>query len=119
MGEHTSKMLIVGLLKETTRDIELSPAGTGRIDMRIVHDANLDLIQGARVVHGGDERAHDAADALSLLRIERMRRGLASARLCRLALAGRRAAYSGATRCQEEDEDGNSGVVRAHRRCPP
>ena len=65
MGQHTSKMLNVGLLKETTRDIELSPAGAGRIDVRIVHDPNLDLIPGPRMVHSGDERGHDAADALS------------------------------------------------------
>jgi hypothetical protein len=64
------------------------PVGAGRIDLRIVHDRNLDLIQGRRLVHGGDEGGHDAADALSLLRIERMRRGLAPARLCRLGSPG-------------------------------
>src|SRR5712692_1860072 len=115
MGQHTPQMLIVGLLKETTRDIELSPAGARRIDVRIVHDPDLDLIQGPRMVHGGDEGGHDAADALSLLRIERMRRGLALARLCRGGLAGRRASYSGPTRRQEEDEEGGT-PLRGHQR---
>src|SRR2546426_8134786 len=115
MGQHTSKMLIVGLQKETSRDIELSPARTGRIDVRIVHDPNFDLIQGSRMVHGGDERGHDAADALSLLRIERMRSGLALARLGRRGLAGRRASYSGATRGQEGDEEGGT-PRRGHQR---
>lgn len=64
------------------------PVGAGRIALRIVHDRNLDLIQGRRLVHGGDEGSHDAADALSLLRIERMRRGLAPTRLCRLGSPG-------------------------------
>ena len=35
-----------------------------------------DLIQGARMIHGSDERDHDAPKALGLLRIERARRGL-------------------------------------------
>src|SRR3990170_106371 len=107
-------MLIAGLLKETSRDIELAAAGAGRVDVRIVHDPDLDLIQGPRIVHGGDERGHDAADALSLLRIEGLRRGLAPARRRRLGLAWRRASDSGATRSQEEDEDGGA-AVRAHQ----
>jgi hypothetical protein len=114
MGQHTPKMLVAGFLKETGRDMELSTAAAGRIDVGMLHDPNLDLIQGPRMVYGGDERGHDVADALSLLRIERMRRGLAPARPCQMGLAWRRASYSGAPRSQEEDEDGGA-AVRAHQ----
>jgi hypothetical protein len=91
MGQHTPKLLVVGLLKETGGDKELAPTGAGRIDVRVVHEANLDLTQGTRVIHGRDERAHDALDTFGLLRIERAGRGQSVASRRRLWLARWRA----------------------------
>jgi hypothetical protein len=70
--------------------------------VRIIHDPHPDLIQGARMIHGSDERDHDAPKALGLLRIEGPRRGLGFARLGRLAR--RRAPEPGATSGQDEEE---------------
>src|SRR4029450_1883813 len=81
MGQHAPKLVIVGLLKETRRDIKFPPTATGRVDMGIVHDPNLNLVQGTRMIHGRDEGGHDAADTLGLLRIDRGRRGLGPASL--------------------------------------
>jgi hypothetical protein len=113
MGQDPTELVIVGLLEETGGDIELSPAGAGRIDVRVVHDANPDLTQGTRVIHGRDEGGHDTADTLGLLGIERVRRGLGLAGLGGLRGAGRRGSYPGATRGQEKEQEG-SATIRAH-----
>jgi hypothetical protein len=107
-------MLIIGFLEKTGGDIELSLAGAGRIDVRVIHDANPDLTQGTRVIHGRDEGGHDAADPLGLLWIERVGRGLGLAGLGGLRGAWRCVSDPGATRYQEKEQEG-SAPVRAHQ----
>jgi hypothetical protein len=114
MGQHPSELVIIGLLEETGRDIEPSPTGAGCIDVRVVHDANPDLTQGSRVIHGRDEGGHDAADTLGLLWIEWVGRGLGPASLCGLRCAWRGVPYPGATRYQEKEQEGGA-TVRAHQ----
>jgi len=121
MGQHAPEVLIGRLLEQPGGDIELAPSGAGRVDVSIVHNPNPNLIQGARMIHGRDERGHDAADTLGLLRIERVGRGLGFASLCGLRSGRRRARYPGATRCQEDEENGSNAVcahhlVKAHTR---
>jgi hypothetical protein len=114
VSQHTPKMLIIGFLEKTGGDIELSLAGAGRIDVRVIHDANPDLTQGTRVIHGRDEGGHDAADPLGLLWIERVGRGPGRAGLGGLRGAWRCVSDPGATRYQEKEQEG-SAPVRAHQ----
>jgi len=51
MGQHPPELVIVRLLEQTGRDVELAPAGAGRVDVRIVHDRHANLIQGAGMIH--------------------------------------------------------------------
>ena len=106
MGQDAPELVIAGLQKQPGGDIELSPAGAGRVDVRIVHDRHPDLIQRTRMIHNSDERDHDEPKALSLLRIERTRHGLGPAGLARLAR--RRAPKPGATPGQDEEDESDN-----------
>jgi hypothetical protein len=81
--------------------------------VRIVHDADPDLTQRTRVIHGRDEGGHDAADTLGLLWIERGGRGLGPASLRGLRCAWRCVSYPGATRYQEQEQE-RGATVHAH-----
>src|SRR4029450_5693833 len=103
MGQDASELVIAGLQKQPGGDIELSPAGAGRVDVRIVHDRHPDLIRGARMIHGSGERDHDEPKALGLFHIERTRRRLGSAGLA--GLARRRDPEPGAPSGQDEENE--------------
>jgi hypothetical protein len=86
--EHPAELVVVGLLEKTCGHEELTAAGAGGIDRRIIHDADLDLARIDWLVHALEQRNHDTPQALALRGIELCRRG--SRR--RGARAGRRAA---------------------------
>ncbi len=107
MGQHAPEVLIVGLFEQTPCDIEFAPAGAGRVDLRIVHDANANLTQRAWIIHVTHKRGHDTSHAFGLLRIEVVSRGPSA------GLWGRRAPgwlsrNPGATCRQEEKQKGNA-----------
>jgi len=106
MGQHAPEMLIVRLLEQTPGDIELTPAGAGRVDLRIVHDANANLAQRAWIIHMTHKRGHNTTHTFRLLRIEVVGRG-PSAGLWGLRAPGWLSRNPGATRRQEEKQKGD------------
>jgi hypothetical protein len=100
-------VLIVRLLEQTPCDIEFTPAGAGRVDLRIVHDANPNLTQWARMIHMTHKRGHNTSHTFRLLRIEVVRRG-PSAGLGGLRAPGWLSRNPGATCRQEEKQEGGA-----------
>src|SRR5207249_1195011 len=64
------KLLVVGFLEQSRRDIEFASAGIRGVDMRIIHHCDRHLIEGNRMVHLLEQRGHDGLQALCLLRVQ-------------------------------------------------
>jgi hypothetical protein len=72
--EHRPQLVVVGLIQQSSRHEELAAAGVGGVDPRIVHDADLDLAEGHRVVHDLEEWNHHLLEAGGLRGIDARRR---------------------------------------------
>src|SRR5262249_50784500 len=64
-------LLVIRLRQETSGHVELTTAAARRIDISLVNDTDFHLVQRSRMVHGADERHHDALEPLRLRPIQR------------------------------------------------
>ena len=66
VGQDAAQRVVACLLQETGRDIELSTAGIGSIDLWIIQQGHAHLVQREWMVHVLDEGRHHPLEAFGL-----------------------------------------------------